>query len=222
MKITIRNIDQMLELNPDRILTLVLENKHLFREVLADLARTQLDSVEYSIVNCQNDSIQEMLLVSDVLGFDLASRKILAELYKRASHGIDEEILLTLQKLEFELEKLAIMVEAEVGIEINYKTNFELIDFLKLLKIEPAIGGEFDVKKRLYGIIDLASRLFPGRPICLVNFKQLLTKDEFADFCKYCVGHQRLVWCLESSQSYRVTEEEIVVVDEDLFSYKQA
>lgn len=222
MKITIRNIDQMLELRPDRILTLVLENRHLFREVLADLARTQLDSVEYSIVNCQDDSIKEMLLVSDVLGFDLASRKILAELYKRASHGVDEETLLTLQKLEFELEKLAIMVEAEVGIEINYKTNFELIDFLKLLKIEPAIGGELDVKKRLYGIIDLASRLFPGRPICLVNFKQLLTKDEFADFCKYCVGHQRLVWSLESSQSYRVIEEEIVVVDEDLFSYKQA
>lgn len=223
MKIAIRNVDQILELNETRVITLVLENKYLFREVMADLARVQVESVEYGIVNCQDGGvIEDLLLVSDALGFDLASRKILTELYKRASEVTNEEVFLVLQKIEFELEKLAIMAEAEIGIELSYKTEFEFLDFLKLLKLEPAVSVGFDLKKKLYGIIDLASKLLPNRPICLVNFKQLLTKDEFAEFCKYCVGHQRLVWCLESSQSYCVTEEEIVVVDEDLFSYKQA
>lgn len=223
MKIAIRNVDQVLELNEAKVLTLVLENRYLFREVMADLARAQVESVEYGIVNCQDGGVVgDLLLVSDVLGFDLANRKILAELYKRASGVANEEVLLTLQKIEFELEKLAIIAEAEVGIDLSYKTEFELSDFLKLLKLEPAVGREFDLKKKLYGIIDLASRLLPSRPIYLVNFKQLLTKDEFTEFCKYCVGHQRLVWCLESNQSYQVAEEEIVVVDEDLFSYKQA
>ena len=213
MKITIRNIDQGLELNEIRLLTTVVENKCLFREVVAELARIQVETTDYSIVNCQDvDLADNLLLVSDVLSFDFANRKILSELYKRIGDNVGDDMLLALQKIEFELEKIAIMSETESGIDLKYKTEFSLADFLKVLKIEPAVDTEFD----------LMSRLLPDKIICLVNLKQLLTKDEFGEFCKYCLGHQRLVWCLESNQSYRVAEEEIIVVDEDLFSYKQA
>lgn len=223
MKITIRNIDNELELNEARIMTTVLENKYLFREVVAELARIQVETVDYSIVNCQDgDLVDNLLLVSDVLSFDFNNRKILSELYKRISGNVDNEMCLVLQRIEFELEKIAIMSEAEAGIDIKYKTEFNLMDFLKVLKIEPAVNGEFDLKNRVYGIIDIISRLLPNQIICLVNLKQLLTKDEFGEFCKYCLGHQSIIWCLESNQSYSVAEEEIVIVDEDLFSYQQA
>ena len=223
MKTAIRNIDQELELSETRLLTTVLENKCLFREVVAELARIQVETTDYSIVNCQDvDLADNLLLVSDVLSFDFANRKILSELYKRIGDNVGDDMLLALQKIEFELEKIAIMSETESGIDLKYKTEFSLADFLKVLKIEPAVDTEFDLKNRVYGIIDLVSRLLPDKIICLVNLKQLLTKDEFGEFCKYCLGHQRLVWCLETNRSYRVDEEEIIVVDEDLFSYKQA
>lgn len=222
MKVQIRNFDMPLDIYEDKISCLEIHNRHMFREVLAALIQSQHEKPEYELISLDDGSIGEkFLVVSDVFGFDFASRKLVGEICKQASEKADNEVLRRLGLLEIELEKLAIFAEDALEIELDYDAEVDLAAVLKLLKIEPAVAKNYDAKQRVYGIIDVANRLFPQKIICFVNLKQFLTKDEFIEVAKYCAYKRQLVWLVESAPSYVCELEEIVVADEDLFCYKR-
>ena len=162
-----------------------------------------------------------VILVSDVLSFDFSSRRLMAELYRKITEHRDDGILQVLATMETGLEKLVIFAEEAADIELDYKDDVSLSDWLKLLKIQPLVKGSYDPKQRVYGIIDIVSKLFAGQILCFVGLKQLLTCDEYVELVKYCLHKKQLVWFLESGETYMGEHEEIVVVDEDLFCTKR-
>lgn len=54
-----------------------------------------------------------------------------------------------------------------------------------------------------------------------MNLKQLITKEEFSEIVKTCLSKKQLVWFIESNKSFVDTSESIIVVDDDLYAYKQ-
>lgn len=222
MNIMIRNIEYPLVFREDMVTTLQIQHRHLFREVLSELARSQVEYIDRRIVTF-DDGVSvgdRIVLVSDVLSFDFSNRKLLAELYRKIIESRDDDIVKLLSVMETELEKLAVFAERAAEIDLDYKSGIEMSDWLKLLKLQPLVKGVYDPKKRAYGIIDVVSRLFTGRIICFVGLKQLLTYDEYVELVKYCLYKKQLVWFLEPSETYLSNLEEIVVVDEDLFCSK--
>ncbi|MDO4780953.1 MAG: type II-A CRISPR-associated protein Csn2 [Candidatus Saccharibacteria bacterium] len=218
----IRNIEYPLVFREDMVTTLQIQHRHLFREVLSELARSQVEYIDRRIVTF-DDGVSvgdRIVLVSDVLSFDFSNRKLLAELYRKIIESRDDDIVKLLSVMETELEKLAVFAERAAEIDLDYKSGIEMSDWLKLLKLQPLVKGVYDPKKRAYGIIDVVSRLFTGRIICFVGLKQLLTYDEYVELVKYCLYKKQLVWFLEPSETYLSNLEEIVVVDEDLFCSK--
>lgn len=223
MKITIRNIDEPIEFSEEYVSTLEVQNKYLFREIASCLMRSQFEKYEYEIVNFDDGAAlsDRLIIVSDVMSFDVSSRKIISEMYKQLTDMIDNDVLKNMVKMETILERIGAFAEDSLNFDINYRTDFELNDFLKLLKIEPSIASEYDIKQRVYGIIELVNNLFNDKIICFMNLKQLITKEEFSEIVKTCLSKKQLVWFIESNKSFVDAFEFIVVVDNDLYAYKQ-
>ena len=218
MKITIRNIDEPIEFSEEYVSTLEVRNKYLFREIINCLVRSQFEKHEYEIVNFDDGAAlsDRLIIVSDVMSFDVSSRKIISEMYKQLMDMIDNDVLKNMVKMETILERIGAFAEDSLNFDINYRT-----DFLKLLKIEPSIASEYDIKQRVYGIIELINSLFDNKIICFMNLKQLITKEEFSEIVKTCLSKKQLVWFIESNKSFVNTSESIIVVDDDLYAYKQ-
>ncbi len=223
MKITIRNIDEPIEFSEEYVSTLEVRNKYLFREIINCLVRSQFEKHEYEIVNFDDGAAlsDRLIIVSDVMSFDVSSRKIISEMYKQLMDTIDNDVLKNMVKMETILERIGAFAEDSLNFDINYRTDFDLNDFLKLLKIEPSIASEYDIKQRVYGIIELINSLFDDKIICFMNLKQLITKEEFSEIVKNCLSKKQLVWFIESNKSFVDTSESIIVVDDDLYAYKQ-
>ena len=223
MKITIRNIDEPIEFSEEYVSTLEVRNKYLFREIINCLVRSQFEKHEYEIVNFDDGAAlsDRLIIVSDVMSFDVSSRKIISEMYKQLMDMIDNDVLKNMVKMETILERIGAFAEDSLNFDINYRTDFDLNDFLKLLKIEPSIASEYDIKQRDYGIIELINSLFDNKIICFMNLKQLITKEEFSEIVKTCLSKKQLVWFIESNKSFVNTSESIIVVDDDLYAYKQ-
>lgn len=223
MKITIRNIDEPIEFSEEYVSTLEVQNKYLFREIVSCLVRSQFEKHEYEIINFDDGAAlsDRLIIVSDVMSFDVSSRKIISEMYKQLMDMIDNDVLKNMVKMETILERIGAFAEDSLNFDINYRTDFDLNDFLKLLKIEPSIASEYDIKQRVYGIIELINSLFDNKIICFMNLKQLITKEEFSEIVKTCLSKKQLVWFIESNKSFVNTSESIIVVDDDLYAYKQ-
>lgn len=223
MKITIRNIDEPIEFSEEYVSTLEVRNKYLFREIINCLVRSQFEKYEYEIVNFDDGAAlsDRLIIVSDVMSFDVNSRKIISEMYKRLANMVDNDVLKNMVKAEAVLEHIGVFVEDSLNFDVKYRTDFDLNDFLKLLKVEPSIASEYDIKQRVYGIIELINSLFDDKIICFMNLKQLITKEEFSEIVKTCLSKKQLVWFIESNKSFVDTSESIIVVDDDLYAYKQ-
>jgi CRISPR-associated protein, csn2 family len=223
MKITIRNIDEPIEFSEEYVSTLEVRNKYLFREIISCLVRSQFEKYEYEIVNFDDGVAlsDRLIIVSDVMSFDVSSRKIISEMYKRLTDMINNDVLKNMVEMETVLERIGAFAEDSLNFDVNYRTDFDLNDFLKLLKIEPSIASEYDIKQRVYGIIELINSLFNDKIICFMNLKQLITKEEFSEIVKTCLSKKQLVWFIESNKSFVDASEFIVVVDDDLYAYKQ-
>ena len=223
MKITIRNIDEPIEFSEEYVSTLEVRNKYLFREIISCLVRSQFEKYEYEIVNFDDGVAlsDRLIIVSDVMSFDVSSRKIISEMYKQLADMINNDVLKNMVEMETVLEHIGAFAEDSLNFDINYRTDFDLNDFLKLLKIEPSIVSEYDIKQRVYGIIELINSLFNDKIICFMNLKQLITKEEFSEIVKTCLSKKQLVWFIESNKSFVDASEFIVVVDDDLYAYKQ-
>lgn len=223
MKICIRNVEYPLTFTEGTAITLQIHHRHLFREVLTDLAQSQAEKTSAQVVMFDDgaDVGDRVILVSDVLSFDFSARRLMAELYQKIGKSCDDEILTLLSRLEADLERFIIFAEEASEIELDYKSEITVNDWLKLLRPQPLVTGSYDLKQRIYGIIDIVSKLFAGRIICFVGLKQLLTYDEYVELVKYCLYKKQLVWFLEPSETYIGENEEIVVVDEDFFCTKR-
>lgn len=223
MKITIRNIDEPIEFSEEYVSTLEVRNKYLFREIVSCLVRSQFEKHEYEIINFDDGMVlsDRLIIVSDVMSFDVSSRKIISEMYKQLADMINNDVLKNMVEMETVLEHIGAFAEDSLNFDINYRTDFDLNDFLKLLKIEPRIVSEYDIKQRVYGIIELINSLFNDKIICFMNLKQLITKEEFSEIVKTCLSKKQLVWFIESNKSFVDASEFIVVVDDDLYAYKQ-
>ena len=223
MKITIRNIDEPIEFSEEYVSTLEVRNKYLFREIISCLVRSRFEKYEYEIVNFDDGAAlsDRLIIVSDVMSFDVSSRKIISEMYKQLMDMIDNDVLKNMVKMETILERIGAFAEDSLNFDVKYRTDFDLNDFLKLLKVEPSIASEYDIKQRVYGIIELINSLFDDKIICFMNLKQLITKEEFSEIVKNCLSKKQLVWFIESNKSFVDTSESIIVVDDDLYAYKQ-
>ena len=207
MKLTISGFDNTLALPDDGgIATLVIYNNIFFRKIVEGILdmytkreennRTVIYNNENGLLNLTKDT----LIVTDLYSYDLSSRTITTALYKNIQDSSDLDPI-----------KLAQI--------LNYQTEINIGDIMKMAHVELEANTGNNYIDKLYGIIDSAQQLLSKRLVILINQRQLLSHSELQALLQYVQNNHFSVLFIEKNCKNKLNEENVLVVDDDLYDF---
>ncbi len=213
MKLNFELLDQPLELNSATILT--IEDTKIFA-LLTKLFYQYTDDSELRLFDEKQKSIKmtELMLVTDVLGYEINSTAILKLIYTDLEHQLNEkpEVKSMIDKLTSTISELIgyELLEHELDLESDEITVTELFKALGI-KIETTSDTIFE---KLVEIIQVFKNLTKKKLLVLINVCSYLTKEELVELKNYISLYNATVLFLEPRQ---VEGAEQYVLDEDYF-----
>ena len=222
MKLTISGFDNTLALPDDGgIATLVIHNDIFFRKIvegILDVYTKREENNRTVIYNNENDPLnltKDTLIVTDLYSYDLSSRTITTALYK------DNSDLDPIKLAQIEKEILDVLSAINTGFSqnLNYQTEINIGDIMKMAHVELEANTGNNYIDKLYGIIDSAQQLLSKRLVILINQRQLLSHSELQALLQYVQNNHFSVLFIEKNCKNKLNEENVLVVDDDLYDF---
>jgi CRISPR-associated protein Csn2 len=220
MKISVRYLDNEININDDKVTSVEIENKGCFYKLIKDLyAISNSDVVEDIIfVNDKNEEISignKISLIFNYFNFEFDSKKMSAELLKYVENNITENDRLTLSKLSNKMQDVYRKILNDIEIPLVLDADSNIDDITKIMKI--SIKSEEKLLDNLFLLIDINKVLKLNKIVIFVNLKQYLTKDELEELYKYSI-YNKVNIILIDSQTYGCTinNEQKLIIDSEL------
>lgn len=219
IRLSIKYIDNDLELDNDKIQAIEIENKRYFYRLVKDI---------YSI--CSGEVVEDICLLCDdkeiaglnrfkifvnFFDFNLNSKKYVNDILKYVVNSISEvnrEMLLKQYKKIVDIYK---KVLNDIDLPLTIESELDIETVTKLMKIN--IDLKNDLLESLFVLIDLENIFQLKNVLIFINLKQYLTKEELEELYKYAI-YNDVPLLLIDSQSYgtTLTREKKLIVDENL------
>jgi CRISPR-associated protein Csn2 len=220
MKISVRYLDNEIEVNDDKVTSVEIENKGCFYRLVKDLySISNSDVVEDIIfVNENNEEINigsKISLIFNYFNFEFDSKKLNTDLLKYVGNNISENDRLTLCKLSNKMQDVYKKILNDIEIPLTLDTDVNIDDITKIMKI--SVKSEERLLNNLFLIIDINKVLKINKIVIFVNLKQYLTKDELEELYKYSI-YNKVNILLIDSQAYGCTinNEHKLIIDSEL------
>lgn len=219
IRLSIKYIDNDLELDNDKIQAIEIENKRYFYRLVKDI---------YSI--CSGEVVEDICLLCDdkeiaglnrfkifvnFFDFNLNSKRYVNDILKYVVNSISEvnrEMLLKQYKKIVDIYK---KVLNDIDLPLVIESELDIETVTKLIKIN--IDLKNDLLESLFVLIDLENIFQLKNVLIFINLKQYLTKEELEELYKYAI-YNDVPLLLIDSQSYgtTLTREKKLIVDENL------
>lgn len=213
MKVNFELLDQPIELDPVTILT--VEDTKVFAHLTKLFYQYDGES-ELRLFNDQQKSIKpaEMMLITDVLGYDINSAATLKLIYADLELQLNEkpEVKSMIDKLTSTISELIgyELLEHELDLECDEITVTELFKALGI-KIETKSDTIFE---KLLEIIQVFKNLTKKKLLVFINVCSYLTKEELTELKSYILLYNTRVLFLEPRNVFGFKQ---YVLDEDYF-----
>lgn len=225
MKLTISGFDNTLALPDDGgIATLVIHNDIFFRKIvegILDVYTKREENNRTVIYNNENDPLnltKDILIVTDLYSYDLSSRTITTALYKNIQDNSDLDPI-KLAQIEKEILDVLSAINTGFSQNLNYQTEINIGDIMKMAHVELEANTGNNYIDKLYGIIDSAQQLLSKRLVILINQRQLLSHSELQALLQYVQNNHFSVLFIEKNCKNKLNEENVLVVDDDLYDF---
>lgn len=223
MRIRGYDMDIAIEENQNALLCIV--NKKLYRKVIADMEGLIDGEDDNEIVIEDDDALldydKDVVCISDYFHLDCNNRQLLTLLDKKAEKMIVQDLDNNLEfevlykKLTHELQKVLLDLE----MDIEYRSDFDIDEFLKMVDLRFARGNTKNVLEQLYGYLDVISCLRSVKLIVLVNLRANFSMDEISLIFKY-MSYKKMKWiCIEGTDCDMIDAEKKYLIDEDLVEF---
>lgn len=225
MKINISGFDDTLSIPDDGgIATLAVRNDLFFRRVVEDIldAYTKREENNRTVIYDGNHDplnfAKDILIVTDIYSYDLANRTITAALYKNIQDNSDIDAA-KLAQIETDILDILGAINTGFSQNLNYQTEISINDLLKMTHVELEANTGNNYLDKLYGIIDSAQQLLSKRLVILINQRQLLSHCELQALLQYVQNNHFSVLFIEKNCKDKLNEENILVIDDDLYDF---
>ncbi len=223
MRIRGYDMDIAIEENQNALLCIV--NKKLYRKVIADMEGLIDGDEDNEIVIEDDDALlnydKDVVCITDYFHLDCNNRQLLTLLDKKAEKMIVQnldnnlEFEVLYKKLTHELQKVLLDLEMDV----EYRSDFDIGEFLKMVDLRFAQRNTKNVLEQLYGYLDVISCLRPVKLIVLVNLCANFSMDEISLIFKY-MSYRKMKWiCIEGTDCDMIDAEKKYLIDEDLVEF---
>ena len=220
MKINVSYLENEIEIIPDYVFAIEIENKKYFYRLTHELYNIYQGMISNEIT-LYDDNHQEITGTNKIkifinyFDFQLDSKKYINDISKYIENNISEE---NKMKLINEYKKITSLYKKalnEIDLPLCINPDFDIENLIKLLKIKLEIKNE--ILDNLLLLIDLENALNRKNILFFINLKQYLTNDELLELYKYSIYCQIPIVLIDS-QTYGTSLkfEKKLIIDSEL------
>lgn len=220
MKINVSYLENEIEIIPDYVFAIEIENKKYFYRLTHELYNIYQGMISNEIT-LYDDNHQEITGTNKIkifinyFDFQLDSKKYINDISKYIEDNISEE---NKMKLINEYKKITNLYKKalnEIDLPLCINPDFDIENLIKLLKIKLEIKNE--ILDNLLLLIDLENALNRKNILFFFNLKQYLTNDELLELYKYSIYCQIPIVLIDS-QTYGTSlkYEKKLIIDSEL------
>lgn len=210
--------DMEVDISNENTNLLVVTDNKLFGSICCNLNDKNSDN----IVFVSNDSLinmKDILIVFDLLNFNINNKTIINKLYNHLSDNIisniDEE-----NELKDNFMKMVRIVYDEIddfNVDISLNEELDLIKLFKMLNVE--INTDYDgVLERMIDLLEIYSEL-NDQTIIFINILSYFSDEEIIEIQKYINYKKLSVLFFENSYNRGVYFENQYIIDDDFYDY---
>lgn len=206
-----------LEINEDKISTLVIENPTFYRNFISDMFfQTQNISSRFTL--SQADEIMNFSkcveIVSDIFNLPFNSRLFQSKINQIVTEEINISNIKTTDIIN-KINELGSVTVTQLGLDIAYTPISDISGIVKLL------GFYFDSEslsfsEKIIEYLNFLNAFTEKRLFVIINLKSALSENEFNEFTKLVLYKKIRVLLIENNNKYSCNNENIRIIDNDL------
>lgn len=207
------------EIREDKIRTIVIENQHMFYNMISDI-RSQLDGNNGKVVLSEDHTPLDMRKTADLLTqfvpFTVNQKELIAKLYAALKKkAVNEKMYQYTQEIYGYIgEYLYQLIEDEEN-ELDITIPEDITGILKAFDVR-FDDSELTLSEKLLEYMLSASELRGHRLFITVNLRSYLTDRETEELFRSLLLKKIKLLCIESADHTRLSTEEVIIIDKDM------
>lgn len=224
MKLAYPAFSDVINIGGQKIPTIVIENKKLFRTIVCDF-HNALQGIATELVLSKNERVVDVSknaeLLIDFIDFDINKRsllnKILVELEKTA---VSPEHYVKTQELLAEIERMSDDWAFSYPCDI-VSSGLSISNLLKALsiRIRSDYEGHVGEVEKVLDYMELVREFDRDKLFVTINMRSFFDDDIVVEFLKTAISHEFKVLMLESQAYTQLEFENRLTVDADLCEF---
>lgn len=219
MMIAYPTADLCCELSEDKILSLVIENQHLFCNMITDI-QSQLDGNDGEFVLSENyqplDMRKNTDLISQLVPFTVNQKDLITKLYSLLKkEAVNAEYYQTTYDILSQISKYIYKLTEEQEMELTMTVPEDVAGILKAFDVR-FDDKDLTLSEKLLEYMITASELKGTKVFFTVNLRSYLTDNQSEQLFQSLVLRKITLICIESSVHEKFDCEKVVVIDKDM------
>lgn len=220
MKIKVNYLENIIQLNDEKVLSIEIENKNYFYRLISNLYSIINSEIVEEITVYDNEDKElnisnKIKLFINFFNFEFDSKKYTNDINKYIINEMDENDKINLIKSYNKLIETFIKILNKSDLPLQILEDITVDNIIKNLKL--TINSKNSLLDNLMLLIELEKTLKTNNLLIFVNLKQYLTNQELIELYKYAIYNKIRILMIDS-QSYGGTldYENKLIIDSNL------
>lgn len=220
MKIKVNYLENILEINNEKVLSIEIENKNYFYRLISNIysiinSEVVEDITFYDLNNNELNISNKIKIFVNYFNFEFDSKKYANDINKYIINVMNEDDKTILLKSYNKLIEKILKILNKCDLPLQILEEITIDSIIKNLKL--TINSKNNLLDNLLLLIELEKALKTNNLLVFINLKQYLTNQELIELYKYAI-YNKINILLIDSQSYGTTAayENKLIIDSNL------
>ena len=211
--------DICFELKEDKVLTIVIENQHIFYNMISDI-QNQAEGNNGQFVLSENytplDMRKNVELISQLVPFSVNQKELISKLHsllKRKS--VDEIMYQQTHELLSKISEYLYKLTEEQEMELAITSPEDITGILKTFDVK-FDDNDMSLDEKLLEYTITSSELKGKKLFIIVNLRSYLNDKDTEQLFQSLLLKKIQLICIESSEHERLKNEEVIIIDKDM------
>lgn len=207
------------ELKEDKVLTLVIENQHMFYSMISDI-QSQLDGNSGEFVLSENytplDMRKNTELISQLIPFTVNQKDLVSKLYSYIKKkAVNEKMYQATQELIAQISDYLYHLTEDEETELTVTVPEDISGILKAFDLR-FDDNDMSLSEKILEYMISSYELRTKKLFIVVNLRSYLTDNQTDLLFKSILLKKLQLICIESTEHGRLSNEEVIIIDKDM------
>lgn len=211
--------DIVCELDESRIMSVVIENQIMFRNIITDIYE-QIKGHDGIFVLSENftplDIRKNADLISTLIPFEVNQKEMINKLYTDLKNkAVDENSYQQTQELFSAISKYLFELSAITDNELSFDFPDDISGILKMFNVR-INDKDMALHEKLLEYMLAAEKLKGTKVFITVNLRSYITDEQTELLFKSVLLHKIHMICIENKEYPRLDTEKVIIIDKDM------